>query len=130
MITSNNINENLDKKVEDCRRNLLECPSWRLDSRCLLLDDLSCALYHRFQQLGGIEYLEESINCWRQGFNLCPIQDLNRSEQLGDSEEAITGTCHRQAVALLSHLTDIRIVHCLLKTLEMLCGLALSSWEE
>ena len=115
---SNNNNKKLDKKVQDCRRELLECPSWLLESRCQLLDDLSIALYDRFQQLGGIEYLEESITYYRQRFNLCPTGDPNRPaslnylatavftrfEQLGrieDLEEAIT--CHRQAFALLPH---------------------------
>jgi tetratricopeptide (TPR) repeat protein len=118
--TLNNNNEDLDKEVEDCRRRLLKYPSWRLIcSRCQLLDVLSNALYNRFQQLGGIEYLEESITCWRQGLDLCPIGDPNRLfifdnfasgpvpwatlfQQLGrmeDLEEAIT--CHRQALALL-----------------------------
>ena len=113
-------NENLEKEVDNCRRKLLECPSWRLDSRCQLLDDLSNALYDRFEQLGGIDYLlvEESITCSRQGLNLCPIDDPNRSDflnnfasamttrfkQLGrmeDLEEAIT--CHRQMLALRPH---------------------------
>ena len=118
-MSNNNLNnENLIKKIEDCRRKLLECPSSRLDSHCQLLDDLSNALYHRFQQLGGIEYLEESITCWRQSLNLCAIGDPNHSvllnnfasalttryQQLGrmvDLEEAIT--CLRQAIALLPH---------------------------
>ena len=78
--TSNSSNENLDKKVDDCLRKLLKCPSWRLHSRCLLLlDDLSNALYHRFEPLGAIEYLKESITCRRQCSNLCPIGDPNRS---------------------------------------------------
>ena len=68
--------------------------------------------------LGGIQYLEESISCWRQSLNLCPIEDpihsflLNnfaaavstRFDQLGrmeDLEEAIT--CHRQALVLRPH---------------------------
>ena len=115
---SNNNNKNHDKKIEDCRRKLLKCPSWRLNSRCRLLNDLSNALYHRFEQQGGIEYLEESITYFRQGLNLCPIWDPKRSvflnnfatamttrfEQLGrmdDLEEAIT--CHRQSLALRPH---------------------------
>ena len=79
--SSNNSNENLDKKVDDCLRKLLtsKCPSWRLHSRCLLLlDDLSNALYHRFEHLRGIEYLKESITCRRQCSNLCPIGNPNR----------------------------------------------------
>ena len=112
---SNNNNENFDKKVEDCRQKLLECPSERLDSRCQLLNDLSYALYNRFQQLGGEEYLEESITYYRQRLNLCPIGDPNHSASLNnlgcavttrfqhlgrieDLEEAIT--CHRQALTL------------------------------
>ena len=108
-------NENLDKKVDDCRRKLLECPSMLIDSRRQMLDDLSNALYHCFQQLGGIEYLDESITLRRQSLNLCPIGDPNRSvilnnfaaamtdrfKQLGrteDLEEAIA--CCRQALAL------------------------------
>jgi hypothetical protein len=123
---SNNNNQNPDEKVEDCRRKLFQCPSWLLDSwwHWLLLEsrlyNLSNALYDRFQQLGGIEYLEESIAYYRQleWFNRCPIGDRNRStslnrlgnalttrfEQLGgieDLEEAIT--CHRQALALRPH---------------------------
>ena len=65
-----NNNENLDKKVEDCRPKLLESPSRRLDSRCRLLYNLSKALYDRFEQLGGIEYLEESITCWHRSLNI------------------------------------------------------------
>ena len=43
------------------------CPSWLLDSwwHWLLLEsrlyNLANALYERFQQLGGIEYLEELV---------------------------------------------------------------------
>ena len=121
--TSNNNNNDLDKKVEDCRRKLFKCPSWLLDSWChwLLLESQLCnlanALYDRFEQLGGMEYLEESVTYFRQlqRFNRCPIRDDYRSaylnglayaihtrfEQLGgmeDLEEAIT--CHRQALAL------------------------------
>ena len=85
-----------------------------------LLIDLSNALYHRFEEIGGIEYLEESITCFREGLNLCPIGNPNRSyclnnfatailtrfhwQQLGrmeDLEEAITS--HRQALALRPH---------------------------
>ena len=64
------------------------------------------------------EYLEESITCFRQELNLCPIGDpyhsiflsnfatamKNRHEQLGrmeDLEEAIS--CHRRALALRPH---------------------------
>ena len=65
--------ENLDKKVEDCRRKLLKRPWWSLDTRYQLLDKLSDALRDRFRHLGGIEYIEESITCNRQGLNLCPI---------------------------------------------------------
>ena len=65
--------------------NFLNVPSWRLDSRSQLHNDLSNALYDRFDQLGGIEYLvEESITCWRQSLNLCPIEDPNRSVFLND----------------------------------------------
>ena len=53
---SNKINnENLDKKVEDCRQKFLKCPSWR-DSQYQSLDELSDALFDRFHYLGGIEY--------------------------------------------------------------------------
>ena len=121
---SNNNNENFDKKVDDCRRELLECPSWSLDSRCQLLEDLSKALYDRFLRLGGIEYLEESITCCRQRLNLCPIGDPNRTvflnnfaitvwtrfEQLGgmeDLDEAIS--CHRQVLALFPHCDPISL---------------------
>ena len=84
------------------------------------LRDLSIALYVRFEQLGGIEYLEEAITHFRQleRFNHYAIGDYNRSttlnslaiavqtrfKQLGrmkDLEEAIT--CYRQALALLPH---------------------------
>ena len=82
------------------------------------LNDLSNALCDRFEQLGGIQYLEESITCSRQSLNLCPIGDPNRSvflnnfaiaitkrfQQLGrmeDLEEAII--CHRQALTLLPY---------------------------
>ena len=84
----------------------------------LAVDDLSDALYDRFRQLGGIEYLEESITYYRQGFHLCTIGDpncsaslnnladalLTRFKQLGkkeDLEEAIT--CHHEALALRPH---------------------------
>ena len=81
------------------------------------LYDLAEALDDRFKQLGGIEYLDESITYRRQleRFNRCPIGDDKRSSylndlayalhdrfmQLGgleDLEEAIT--YHRQALAL------------------------------
>ena len=82
----NNIND-LDKKVEDCRQKLFRCPSWLLDSWChwLLLgsklNNLASALYDRFEQLGGIEYLEESITYYRQleRFDRFPIGDNRRT---------------------------------------------------
>ena len=51
---SNNNHEILDKRVEDCRQELLECLSWLPDSRRLLLNDFSNALYYRFREPGGI----------------------------------------------------------------------------
>jgi hypothetical protein len=86
--TSNNNNKNYDERIEDCRRKLKR-PSRRLSSRFQLLD-LSNALYDRFQQLRGIEYLEESITCCRQGLKLCPIGDPNRSHFLNNFATAIT----------------------------------------
>ena len=124
--TTDGSDNNLDKKVDDCRRKLFGCPSWLLDTWChsLLLStrlrDLSNALYDRFEQHGGIEYLGEAITHYRQleRFNRYPIGDHNRLttlsnlaiavqtrfNQLGnldDLEEAIT--CYRQALALRSH---------------------------
>ena len=58
--------------VDDCRRKLLKCPSWRLVSRCQLLHDLSDAFYDRFKQLGRMEHLEEAIRCQRQALALRP----------------------------------------------------------
>ena len=46
-------------------------------------------LYNRFKQLGGIEYLEESITCWHQGLNLCPIGDPDRSMYLNNIGAAV-----------------------------------------
>ena len=69
--TSDGSDINLDKKVEDCRQKVFECPLWLLDSWChwLLLGsqlrDLSDALYDRFERQGGIEYIEESITHYR-----------------------------------------------------------------
>ena len=83
---SNNNSENLDKKVD---RNFVECSSSRLYSRFQLLNDLSTALYNRFEQLGGIEYLEESITCWRQILNLYSIEDPNRLVSLSNFAAAI-----------------------------------------
>ena len=113
--TKSNNNENLDKKVDDCRRKLLKCPSWRLFSRCQLLHYLSDAFYDRFKQLGRMEDLEEAIRCQRQALALRPpdrSMSLNilafflrtRFKHLGrmeDLEEAIT--CDRQALALRPH---------------------------
>ena len=118
--TSNNVDNKLDKKVEDCRRKLLRCPSRRLDSwyHGRLIIDLASALFDRFQQQGGIEYLEESITYYRQSLNLHPIGNFNHStilsnlanavstrfHQLGgmeNLEEAIT--YYRQALALEPH---------------------------
>ena len=118
---NDNDNENLDKKVDDCQRKLHGWSSWLLYfwfPRCQLLDDLSCALYDRFQKLGGIEYLEESITYYRQALALRPHGHLNRSSSLNnlasavftrfeqlrrmeDLEEAIA--CHRQALVLRPH---------------------------
>ena len=109
---SNNDHEKLDKRVGDCWQEFLNCPSWLPDSWHLLLNDLSDALYYHFRELGGIEYLEESIN---HVFKFQPIGDPNHSttlnnlvtavstcfKQLGrmkDLEEAIT--CHHQALSL------------------------------
>ena len=120
MLLSQMSNNNLDKVVEDCRRELLECPSSPPDYRRLrlLLDNLSNALYDRFRQLGGIAYLEESIAYYHQTFDLCPIGHPDRSsslnnlatavstrfEQLGGMEDLEEGiTCHRQALALRAH---------------------------
>ena len=87
---SDNSNKNLDKKVKDRRREPFECP---LDSWCLqLLSDLSNSLYDRYQQLGGIEYLEESTACYCEGFNLCPIGDPNRSAFLNNLVTAVSGS--------------------------------------
>ena len=96
LLSQTRSNNNPDEKVENCRRKLFDCPSWLLDSwwHWLLLMsrlyDLSDALYDRFMQLGGIEYLEESISYYRQleRFNRCPIGDRNRSitlNQLGNA---------------------------------------------
>ena len=71
-----NNNKNHDKRIKDCRRKLLKCPSRR---RYQFLNDLSNALCDRFEQLGGIQYLEEAITHWRQSLNLCPIEDPSRS---------------------------------------------------
>ena len=100
-----NNNENRSRIVDVNFLNLLRV--W--------LDDLSKALYDRFRQLGGIEYLEESITYWRQSLNLCPITHPNRSDflnnfatamttrfeqsgRMDDIEEAIT--CHRQVLTV------------------------------
>ena len=133
--TSNNNNTNHDERIEDCRRKFLKCPSWHLDSQCQLLNNLSNALYNRYEQLGGIEYLEESITYSRRALALRPHDHPNysisldnlatafstRFEQLGqmqDLEEAIT--LHRQALALQPHGHPNRSIS--------LNNLALSVW--
>ena len=140
-----NNNENLDKKAENCRRKLFKRPWWSRDPRyqLLRLNDLSKALYDRFQHLGGLECPEESISCTRQGLDLCPIGDpyysfflsnfattmTDRYEQLGrmeDLEEAITCLVNY----LLSDPTDIPVVHRLSITSPLPCPLALGSWGE
>jgi tetratricopeptide (TPR) repeat protein len=116
-MSKNNNNTRIDEEVERCRQRLRHCPWGSLD-HLQSISDLSNALFDRFQQLGGIEYLEESITYYRQQINLYPIGNpcrpsrLNnlaiivctRFEQLGrmeDLEEAIT--CHREALALCPH---------------------------
>ena len=114
---SNNNDRKLDKRIERYRSRLSLCPSWTPNLlRFRLLMDLSNALYDRFEQLGGIEYLDESITSYRQMINLSAIGSsdhimcLNnlavfvgsRFDELGrmeDLEEQIA--CHRQVLALL-----------------------------
>ena len=113
---SNN-NRKIDRKIERYRSRLSFCPSWSPNLlRFRLLMDLSNALYDRFEQLGGIEYLEESIAYYRQMINLTAVGSSDRTyclnnlavfvgsrfDELGrmeDLDEQIA--CHRQVLALL-----------------------------
>jgi hypothetical protein len=109
----------------------------------LLLNNLASAVSTRFEQLGGMEDLEEAITCHRQALALRPHGHPNRSsslnnlanavftrfQQLGgmeDLEEAIT--CHRQALALRPHGHPNRSSS--LNNLANAVSLAFSSWEE
>ena len=93
-----------------------------LDSRYRLLYDLSYALYDRFQHLGGIEYLEESITCNSQGlnierstFNLCPIGHPNHWKFLGNFATAMSSweEWRKRSQHLFSDLMDILNIHLL-----------------
>src|SRR5260221_13475660 len=110
----------IDEEVERCRQDLCRYPLWSLD-RLGLIADLSGALFSRYRQLGGMEYLEESITSSRQGIDaidLCPIWKPHRpaflsnlgiavytrfeqSGRMEDLEETIS--CHREALALRPH---------------------------
>jgi hypothetical protein len=90
---SNNNNKELNKEIEDCRRELFEYPSWLPDSRCQLLRDLSVALYNRFKRLGGHPNRSDSLN------NLGSAVST-RFEQLGRMEDLEAITCYRQALSI------------------------------
>lgn len=63
----------IDEEVERCRQKLCHSPCGTLE-RLLMVIELSCALFNRYQQVEGIEYLEESIT-----YNLQGINDINLS---------------------------------------------------
>ena len=112
---SNDNNENHDKRIEECRRKLLKCSF--LASRfsvSVTQRPLKCTLWSLWPAGGGIEYLvEESITCWRQSLNLCPIP--NRSVFLNNlatalwtplwaaGRDRVSITCWRQALSLRPH---------------------------
>jgi hypothetical protein len=81
-------NTMIDEEIEHCRQELCHCPGSSTD-RLPLVFDLSNALFNRYQQLGGIEYLEESITCYRQGIDLCPIWSSLRPDVLNNLANAL-----------------------------------------
>ena len=61
---------------------------------------------NRFQQLGGIEYLEESITYYRQRLNLCAIGDPNRSFFLNNLTVALLPHGHLNRSFSLHNLAN------------------------
>ena len=66
---SSKSNESIDDQVERSRQRLSHCPWWSTD-HLDAVDGLAHDLLNRFEQLGGMEYLEEAVAYSREGIEI------------------------------------------------------------